>query len=360
MSHSLSRAAVLALTICSVAGCTMTVDSMPLPKPGLDGPTYTVRAMFDNALNLPDRAHVKAGGTDIGIVTGLDTTDFVATVELEIRADVRLPRGSRAELRQPTPLGDIYVAVVLPELRPGTPMLADGDVIDKDHTSAGASVEELMMSLSMLLNGGALSQVARITSESNSMFEERGPQLSHLLTELTATLTALNERTGQIDAVLHGLDSLSVTLNQRRAELGQAADTFPPLISVLTENNRAITELTTEVSTTLGALGEFTSTSSADFVGLFESVQALMSGFTQMGDHLAGALDELHALHPALLATTQGTSLAVAATVSYLSVGALTDPQGSRLPDGSDPGAFLGSLAEVLARVIGRLQGGGR
>ncbi|MFD5177641.1 MCE family protein [Nocardia sp. NPDC058379] len=360
MRPRLARAVILALAACSVAGCTVTVDSMPLPKPGLDGPTYTVRALFDNALNLPDRAHVKTGGTDIGVVTGLDTTDFVATVDLEIRADVRLPRGSRAELRQPTPLGDIYVAIVLPELRSGTPMLADGDVIDRDHTSAGASVEELMMSLSMLLNGGALSQVARITSESNSMFAGRGPQLAHLLTELTATLAALNERTGQIDAVLRGLDALSSTLNQRRAELGQAADTFPPLISVLTENNRAITELTADVSTTLGALGEFTATSSADFVGLFDSVQALMTGFTQMGDNLAGALDQLHALHPSLLATTQGTSLAVAATISYLSVGALTDPQGSRLPDGSDPGAFVGSLAEVLARVIGRLQGGGR
>ncbi|MFE3543741.1 MCE family protein [Nocardia sp. NPDC059177] len=360
MRPHLARAAALTLAACTVAGCTMTVDSVPLPAPGIDGPTYTVRALFDNALNLPDRAHVKTGGIDIGVVTGLDTTDFVAAVDLRIRADVRLPRGTRAELRQPTPLGDIYVAIVLPEQPPGTPMLADGDVIGREHTSAGASVEELMMSLSLLLNGGALSQVARITSEANSMFAGRGPQLSHLLTELTATLAALNARTGQIDAVLHGLDALATTLNQRRSELGQVADTFPPLISVLTENNRAITELTTEVSSTLGALGEFTSTSSADFVGLFDSVQALMTGFTEMGDHLAGALDQLHAMNPSLLATTQGTSLAVAATVSYLSVGALTDPNGSRLPDGSDPGAFLGSLAEVLARVLGRIQGGGR
>ncbi|WP_336087301.1 MCE family protein [Nocardia sp. SSK8] len=356
----LARAAALTLAACALAGCTMTADSMPLPKPGIDGPTYTVHAQFDNALNLPDRAHVKTGGSDIGVVTGLRTADFVATVDLEIRADVRLPRGVRAELRQPTPLGDIYVALLLPEQQPGAPVLADGDVIEREHTSAGASVEELMMSLSMLLNGGALSQVARITSEANSMVAGRGPQLAHLLTELTATLAALNARTGQIDSVLHGLDALSTTLNQRRAELGQVADTFPPLIAVLSENNRAITDLTTEVSTTLGALGEFTSTSGDDFAGLFDSVQALMAGFTEMGDNLAGALDQLHALNPSLLASTEGTSLAVAATVSYLSVGALTDPNGSRLPDGSDPGAFAGSLAEVLARVLARVQGGGR
>ncbi|MEU8898810.1 MCE family protein [Nocardia sp. NPDC048505] len=360
MTRPRARAAALCLVAFSAAGCATGIDALPLPRPGVDGPTYRVRALFDNALNLPERAHVKIGGTDVGVVTAIDTTDFVATVELEIQDAIRLPRGSRAELRQPTPLGDIYVALTLPERDSGTPLLADGAVIDREHTSAGASVEELMMSLAMLLNGGALSQVARITSETDSMLGGRGPQLAHLLTEMTATLSALNARTDQIDAVLHGMDDLSRTLGQRRSELGAAADTFPQLLSVITENNQAITALTSKVTGTLGALGEFTGSSGADLVGLFDSVQALMDGFTAMGDDLAGALDQLHALQPSLLAGTEGTTLAVAATVSYLSVGALTDPNGSRLPDGSDVTGFLGSLAEVLARVLGRLQGGPR
>lgn len=358
--HRSTRALALGVIATSITGCAVSIDSMPLPQPGIEGATYRVHAIFDNALNLPERAHVKIGGTDVGVVTHIDTTNFSATVDLEIRDAVQLPRGSRAELRQPTPLGDIYVAITLPERGSDATVLADGDLIDREHTSAGASVEELMMSLSMLLNGGALTQVSRITTEANSMIGGRGPQLSHVLTELTATLSALNQRTGQIDAVLHGLDDLSLTLNQHKAELGRAADNFPPLISVIADNNKAITDLTTKVTTTLGALGEFTSTSSDDLVGLFDSVQALMDGFTHMGDNLSGALDQLHALQPSLLASTKGTTLAVAATVSYLSVGALTDPNGSRLPNGSDLTAFVGSLAEVIGRVLGRLQGGGR
>src|SRR5690349_1564419 len=106
-----ARTAAPAATMLALTGCAVSVDSMPLPQPGVDGPTYRVRAQFDNALNLPERAHVKIGGTDIGVVSGIDAADFTATVDLEIRAAVRLPRGSRAELRQPTPLGDIYVAI---------------------------------------------------------------------------------------------------------------------------------------------------------------------------------------------------------------------------------------------------------
>ncbi len=353
-----ARAAATVLATLSLAACT--VDTVPLPRPGVDGPSYRLRAEFDNALNLPERARVKIGGIDIGVVTGIDTTDFVAEVELEVRRDIALPRGTRAELRQSTPLGDIHVAVTLPEHRPDAPLLGDGDVIDRAHTSAGASVEELMLAMSMLLDGGAMNQVARITSELNAIVGGRGPQLSHLLTELTAVLAALNQRTGQIDSVLHGLDGLTTTLRARKAELGQAADTFPDLIAVIAENNRAITDLTTKVSTVTAALGDFTDTTGPEFLSLFDSVQRLMAGFTRMGDDLAGTLDQFNALAPAVKASTEGTSLAVAATVSFLDVGALTDPAGSRLPDGTDVTAFIGSLSQVLARVLGRLQGGHR
>ncbi|MFB7879216.1 MCE family protein [Nocardia sp. NPDC056064] len=358
MNRHLLRLAVALLTTAGLTACT--VETMPLPRPGVDGPSYRLHAVFDNALNLPERARVKIGGTDIGVVTGIDTTDFRAEVELEVRRDIALPLGTRAELRQATPLGDIHIAVTLPEPRPGTPLLGDGDTIDREHTSAGASVEELMTAMSLLLDGGAMNQVARITSELDAIVGGRGPQLAHLITELTAVIGALNQRTGQIDSVLYGLNELTGTLRARKSELGQTAETFPDLIAVIAENNRAITDLTAKVATVTAALGDFTTTTGPAFLGLFDSVQALMSGFTRMEDDLAGALDQFTALAPAVRASTQGTTLAVAATVSFLDIGALTDPAGSRLPDGTDVTAFIGSLTQVLARVLGRVQGGHR
>ncbi|MGW5309917.1 MlaD family protein [Nocardia thailandica] len=354
----LVTAAVTAVT--ALSGCAVTVDTVPLPRPGVDGPTYRLRTVFDNALNLPEQARVRIGGTDIGVVAGIDTTAFLAEVDLDIRRAVALPRGTRAELRQPAPLGDLFVAVVLPETAPGTPMLGDGDLIDREHTSAGASVEDLMMSLSMLLGGGALGQVARITRELDAIVGGRGPVLAHLITELTATLSALTARTGQIDGLLHGLDGLAGPLARSRDDLGRAAETFPPLIGVIAENNRAITELTTRVATATAALGDFATTTGPRFTHLFDSVQQLMDGFTRMGDDLSGALDALRAVEPGLVATTRGTTLAVGATISYLSVGALTDPDVGELPDGGDARAFTGSLAEILLRVLARLRGGQR
>ncbi|WP_405495833.1 MlaD family protein [Nocardia sp. NBC_00511] len=343
-----------AVTLVTASGCAVTVDSLPLPKPGIGGPGYTVHAAFTDALNLPDHAHVKIGGTDIGVVTAIRTTNFLADVRMLIRDDIRLPKGTTVELRQATPLGDMFVAMTLPSAQEAGEPLHDGDTIGTDHTAAGASVEQLMMSISLLLNGGGINQAAKITTQMNSMFAGRAPELSHLITELTGTIGALNQRTGDIDAVLTGLNGLSGELARRKAELGAAADSFPALLGLVSENNQQIVDLLTKIATTTDALGDFSNTTGGDFVSLFNSIQALMSGFAQ-SDQLTGALDGLHGIYPSLMASLRGPALAVAATVSYLSIGALTDPSGSRWPQLGDVGQFAGSLQQVLEKVFGRL-----
>ncbi|MGW4246555.1 MCE family protein [Nocardia sp. NPDC004722] len=343
-----------ATTLLGTCGCAVTVDTLPMPKPGLGAPGYTVHAAFADALNLPDHAHVKIGGTDIGVVTKIKTTNFLADVQMLIRQDIQLPKGTTVELRQGTPLGDMFVAMTLPTAQDAGEPLRDGDTIGVEHTAAGASVEQLMMSISLLLNGGGINQAAKITGQMDSMFAGRAPELSHLITEMTAAIGALNARTGDIDQVLGGMNSLSGELARRKAELGQAADTFPALLGLLTENNQQIVDLLAKVATTTDALGDFATTTGGDFVGLFNSIQALMSGFAQ-ADQLTGALDGLHQIYPSLMASLRGPALAVAATVSYLSVGALTDPSGSRWPELGDAGQFIGSLAQVLEKVFGRL-----
>ncbi|MQY25848.1 MCE family protein [Nocardia aurantia] len=345
---------ITAVALLGTSGCAVTVDSVPMPKPGLGRPGYTIHAAFTDALNLPDHAQVKIGGTDIGIVTGIHTTNFVADVQLLIRDDIRLPKGTTVELRQATPLGDMFVAMSLPAAKDAGEPMRDGDSIGTDHTAAGASVEQLMMSVSLLLNGGGINQAAKITTEMNSMFAGRAPQLAHLLTELTAAIAALNQRTGDIDSTLIGLNSLSGALAQRKRDLGAAADTFPALIGLLTENNQQMVELLTKVATTTDALGDFATTTGDDFVSLFQSIQALMSAFAH-SDQLTGALDGVHTLYPSLMASIRGPALAVAATVSYLSIGALTDPAGSRPPEVGDVGQFIGSLQQVFEKVFGRL-----
>ncbi|MEU0539100.1 MCE family protein [Nocardia sp. NPDC005978] len=354
LARTAAALGITAATMIGTSGCAVTLSSMPMPKPGIGAPGYTIHASFRDALNLPDRAHVKIGGTDVGVVTNITSTNFIADVEMLIREDIPLPRGTTVELRQATPLGDMFVALALPSKQDSGELLREGDTIGTDRTAAGASVEQLMMSISMLINGGGINQAARITSEMNSMFAGRGPQLAHLLTEMTSVITALNQRTGDLDNVLGGLNVLTGELASRKAELGQAADTFPELIGLFTENNQRIVDLLTKVSTTMAALKDFSDTSGDDFVGLFDSIQQLMAAFAQSGE-LTPMLSGLNTVAPRVVASMRGPTLAVSAIVSYLSVGAITDPTGSRLPEVGDVPAFIGSFVQVLEKVFGRL-----
>ncbi|MFD4429491.1 MlaD family protein, partial [Nocardia sp. NPDC058497] len=86
-------AAAATATVAITSGCGFTVEDLPLPKPGAEGDTYTIQAEFDNALNLPDQAKVKIGGSDVGVVSGISTKNFQALIDMQISKDIQLPKG---------------------------------------------------------------------------------------------------------------------------------------------------------------------------------------------------------------------------------------------------------------------------
>lgn len=346
--------AMVAVAGVSIAGCGVTVEDVPLPKPGLTGDSYTVHAVFANVLNLPDHAKVRVGGSNVGVVTGISTENYQAKITMQVSDDVELPAQSTAQLRQATPLGDIYVALSKPPSSSGQQVLRDGDTIGADHTSAGATVEELLLSISALFNGGGIQRVAKVLADLDSIVGNRGPQLTHLLNEMTDVVGGLHQNTAKIDSVLNQFDTTFATLQQRRAELGNVADTLPSLVGTLAENNKRIGDLLTKVSVTSAALGDFSKTSKDQVVGLVDSTNRLMTGVHQMGDNLGAALDQLHVSAPKVLSSMRGSGFATATNATYLSIGALYDPGQRLLPGLTDFTDFFGSFADVLRHIYAR------
>ncbi|MFI9507479.1 MCE family protein [Nocardia sp. NPDC052566] len=362
--HKIRKARTALIAVAAVAGvaitagCGVTVEKLPLPKPGMSGETYTVQAEFDNALNLPDQAKVKIGGSDVGVVSHIKTKNFKAVVDLTISKDIELPKGSSAELRQATPLGDVFVAVSKPKTEPGTAMLRDGDKLE--NTSAGASVEELLISVSLLFNGGGVAALSKLTSEMDSIVGGRGGQLAHLITEMTGVVGSLNANTTKVDSVLAQFGALADTIETRRNQLGQVADTLPQMIGAVAENNRAIGDLLTKVSTASAALGDYANTSGDQLASLLDNTRQLMDAVARTGDGFGVLLDRLHTIRPKVDATFRGSGFAVYATLTNLDLSALSDPQHGRMQDLSDLSDFAGTMIQVLQVVQSRVQGGHR
>ncbi|MGW4243129.1 MCE family protein [Nocardia sp. NPDC004722] len=358
-----ARRAVVAIAVSATAvvasGCGLTVESLPLPKPGAGGETYTIHATFDNALNLPDQAKVKVGGSDVGVVTKITTKDFHAYVDLAIRKDIELPKGTTAELRQATPLGDVFVSVITkPKTATDTVMLKNGDTIT--DTSAGATVEELLMSVSLLFNGGGIASLSKLTSEMDSIVGGRGEQLGHVLSQMTSVMASLNKNSQRIDGTLAGFSALADTIEANHQQLGQVADTLPGMIGAIAENNQALGDLLTKISTTSAALGDYANTTSDSLASLLDNLSQLMTALSKTDQTLGPALDALHEIRPKVDASFKGDTLAVAATLSMLDIGLLTDPANSKFPDLKDLNDFGGSLIQVLQIIYGRINGGHR
>lgn len=344
----------------AASGCGLTVESLPLPKPGQSGETYTLHAIFANALNLPDQAKVKIGGSDVGVVTHIATKNYQAIVDMNVRKDITLPRDSTAELRQATPLGDVFVALSKPKSDETTPMLKDGDTIGIDHTSAGATVEELLLSVSMLFNGGGVAALTKLTSELDSIVGGRPDQLASLIKQMTSVVTTLHANSERIDSTLNGFDALTNTIEANHDQLGQVADSLPQMIGAIAENNKQIGDLLGKISTTSAALGDYADTSHDQLASLLENVHRLMDALSRAGNDLGPALDALHEIRPKVDASFKGNTLAVAATLTQLDIGLLTDPPHSKFWDLRDLQDMAGSLIQVLQIVYGRVTGGHR
>ena len=106
------------------------------------------------------KAKVKLAGADVGQVESMVARNYTAVTTLRIRDGILLPRGSTAELRTATPLGDVFVALKPPADDPDdpqdTPVLRDGDTIGLESTAAASTVESVLGSAAVLVNGGTV------------------------------------------------------------------------------------------------------------------------------------------------------------------------------------------------------------
>jgi len=148
-----------------LAGCGLNLESVALPAPGGGGSFYTLNAVFSDALNLPTKAKVRLYGAQIGEVSEIRAQDFTAHIAMHVRSDVPLYEGSTAELRAATPLGDVFVQI-RPDPNRGedAELLRDGATLPLEATANAPTIEELLGSMALLVNGGTVRYLSRCST----------------------------------------------------------------------------------------------------------------------------------------------------------------------------------------------------
>nr|WP_078278382.1 MCE family protein [Mycobacteroides franklinii] len=363
MGHRLSAFIAVAL-LC--AGCsTGGLADLPLPAPGLGGGGYRLTAVFANALNLPERAKVKLAGADIGEVESMAAKEFRAVTTLRIRHDVTLPVGSTAQLRTATPLGDVFVSITPPE-QPGGGTLVDGDTIGIDRTGAAATVESVLSSAAILVNGGAVHNLTNVVNGTGRAAGQDGQAFGRMIGKSNELLGKLNARSGQLDAAMTATAQLAEALDAKSEQLEQVLHAAAPATATLQENAGQISDLVLLLGDTARELDKFPSIAGTDTSGrsVLADANAISRSWNDVVLDPETSLLSLNRLYAPFIKITAGSAISGRAGIDRLVLGAIPDAgfggdPGFHGPKRYDWAKFVGTIKYSLWRLQERVVGQG-
>ncbi|WP_167106400.1 MlaD family protein [Mycobacterium sp. DL592] len=345
------RAAAVLLVAVTVTGCSSGgLSSLPLPAPSVGSGGYRLTAVFSNALNLPAKAKVKLAGADVGELESMVARNYTAVTTLRIMDGVRLPAGSTAELRSATPLGDVFVAIKPPATAsPLTPLLKDGDTIGLDSTRAAATVESVLSSAAVMVNGGAVRNLTNLINGAGKATGDQGQAFGDLIAKTNRTLSKLTARSDQLSEALtqtsslaHELDAKNQTLSDLLVAAGPAADT-------LAANTATVADLIEQIGATSRQLQKFPSIAGTDTSGrsMIADANTIASAWNDVVLAPGADLASLNRIMPPLIKSTSSNAISVRASIDRLVLGSIPD-----IGFGGDPG-FHGPKRYNWAQLVG-------
>ena len=365
------RKAALAIVVATAivsSGCaTNGLASLPLPAPGLGSGGYKLTAVFANALNLPMNAKVKLAGADVGQVESMVARNYTAVTTLRISDGVRLPRGSTAELRTATPLGDVFVAVQPPAAAdPNAPLLKDGDTIGLESTAAAAIVESVLSSAAILVNGGAVRNFTNIINGFGRATGDQGQAFGELIRKSNQLIGTLDSRSGQISTALTELSRLADELDAKNHAITELMAAARPATSALADNTTELSNLAVQVGDTSRLLARFPAIGGTDTSGrsMIRDLNTIAGAANDVAVSPDTSWLALNRLIPPLVKSTAGNSISVHVSVDKLVLGSIPDigfpgDRGLHGPHRYNWNQFIGSLKYTLWRLQERVVGRG-
>ncbi|BBX43247.1 MCE family protein [Mycobacterium simiae] len=365
--HARAVLAMAAATLITSGCATNGLASLPLPAPGLGSGGYALTAVFANALNLPMNAKVKLAGADVGQVESMRARNYTAVTTLRIRDGVLLPRGSTAELRTATPLGDVFVALKPPADDPADmPVLHDGDTIGLDSTAAAATVESVLSSAAVLVNGGAVRNFTNIINGFGKATGDQGQAFGELIRKSNQLVGTLDSRSDQISGALAQLSRLSDQLDAKDTTIAELMTAARPATATLADNSTELANLAVQAGATARLLARFPSIGGTDTSGrsLIRDLNTIAGAANDVVISPDTSFYAVNRLIPPLVKSTAGSAISVHVGVDKLILGSLPDigypgDIGLHGPHHYNVNLLVGTLKYTLWRLQERVVGRG-
>ena len=218
--------------------------------------TFYMRTVSAEALSQDTRVVLR--GLDVGrlrdispvVDSATGALTFLGRLSVRERfpngTELRLPRGTRAEIVQPTPIAAAVVELVMPDALAARSYLEPGDtieavrprgVLDALTDMAGALRGEIQSALQE--TRGLLARTTAAVEDTRGLMAANGPLVTDVLTRLSANLERSDQLLADLQPRVGPLnDSILATLGETRKAL-QRADTVLRLVGDIAIENRA-------------------------------------------------------------------------------------------------------------------------
>lgn len=295
----------VALGVAVVLSVTMLPKDLPrfdgiedLPLPGgadLGSHPYTITAELADVLSLVPQSAVKVNDVAVGRVTEirLGTGDWTARVTMKINGDIRLPSDASARLQQSSLLGEKFIELTAPAKDAGGARLTDGSTIPLARTSRNTEVEEVFGALSLLLNGGGVNQLKTITKELNSALGGREPEVRSMLERVNTLVTNLDAHRGDITQALDGVNRLSITLAERKKDVGTVITNLSPGLKTLENQRGSLLTMLRALDTLSGVAVSTINAGKDDMVADLKALAPTLKALADAGADLPDSLQAL-------------------------------------------------------------------
>ncbi|OBK25400.1 mammalian cell entry protein [Mycobacterium asiaticum] len=277
--------ATLMLSSCGWKG----ISQVAIPgAPGSGSDAYTVYAQVPDTLAINGNSKVMVADVEVGSIRKIELKNWIATLTLGLKKDVKLPKNAILKIGQTSLLGSQHVELISPPDPQGT--LRNGDTIPLKNSSAYPNIEQTLAVISLILRGGGIPNLEVLQNEIYAIFHGRGDQIRGFLNRLDTFTRQLNE---QRDDITHAIDSTNRLLSyvgNRNDVLERVLTDFPPLLKHFADTKNLLINAVDSVGRLSSAADQYLGDARAN---LNTDLQALQCPLRELGrgsPYLIGAL----------------------------------------------------------------------
>lgn len=270
---------VTAIALASAAVAALLLIS----KAGLGSTRY--RAEFSQAAQIQSGDDVSLAGVSVGKVLGSKLAGDHVVIDLQVRDDIHLGAGTRANIKLTTLLGSRYVELIptlngvladhtIPLTQTGVPYDLQSALADATGTFEQVDAQDIGQSFTIL----------------SRQLDGLPAVLPKAIKNIEALSSIVSQRRDQIGVLLSGTAAITATLRQQQVGIGSLVSQGHDLFQEIVTRRASLTQSLQAVTKLVNVFGTIIVTDRADLDSLISSLNKVTAMLSQHDDLLRSIL----------------------------------------------------------------------